>query len=62
VSTTKSKVGIDVSVNEDGPIVWTTDSIHGEDCLHTFDPLVLSRAMSLAIAKAVLAAQEGGAP
>jgi hypothetical protein len=60
VITTNSSVNINVSVNQDGQIVWATGTLAAEHCSHSFEPVVLSRAVSLAIAKAVLAAQEGG--
>jgi hypothetical protein len=49
-----------ISVNQDGQIVWHVCDVRTDSCLHTFDPVVLPRALSLAIAKAVIAAQEGG--
>jgi len=55
-STSESHVG----VNQDGQIVWHVCDVRTDSCLHVFDPVVLPRALSLAIAKAVLAAQEGG--
>jgi hypothetical protein len=57
-----SNIQSSVLVNEDGQIVLKTGRLSTEQCSHTFDPLVISRAMSLAIAKAVIAAQEGGSP
>lgn len=59
---TTNKIDVNVAVNEDGQIVWTTGAIKADFCSHLFDPVVLPRAMSLAIAKAVIAAQEGGSP
>lgn len=60
--TSTSDVEGNVLVNEDGQIVLKTGMVKTEYCSHIFDPLVLTRAMSLAIAKAVIAAQEGGEP
>jgi hypothetical protein len=60
VITTNRSIAVHVSVNQDGQIVWTTGTLAAEHCSHSFDPVVLPRALSLAIAKAVIAAQEGG--
>lgn len=60
MTTTNSSIDVNVAVNKDGQIVWTTGELNAGFCSHTFDPVVLPRAMSLAIAKAVIAAQEGG--
>lgn len=57
--TTESNTPCNVSVNQDGQIVWRTGIVQTPTCQHIFDPVVLPREMSLAIAKAVIEAQQG---
>jgi hypothetical protein len=56
---TSSQVGFNVSVNEDGQLVFTIGEVRTPVCSHIMAPVVVTRARSLAIAKAVIAAQEG---
>ncbi|WP_437310108.1 hypothetical protein [Sorangium sp. So ce388] len=58
-TTETAAVDINIDVNEDGQIVWKTGEMRGPSCIHVFSPVVVPRALSLAIAKAVVAAQEG---
>jgi hypothetical protein len=57
MNTTSGATEANVSVNADGQIVWRAGRVETPVCQHIFDPVVLPRAMSLAIAKAVIAAE-----
>jgi hypothetical protein len=57
MNTSESSTECNVSVNQDGQIVWRTGRVETPTCQHIFEPAVLTREMSLAIARAVIAAQ-----
>ncbi len=58
MKTTDGSTECNVSVNQDGQIVWRTGRVETPTCQHIFDPVVLTRGLSLAIARAVIAAQD----
>lgn len=57
METTNGNVDCDVSVNQDGQIVWRIGIVKTATCQHIFHPVVLPRELSRAIAECVIKAQ-----